>query len=91
MEISRDITPKTQAIQSVSVGESTSSSQSKASTTGGQVQVSTSAREMQQLLQLAQEAEPIRPDKVDALRQKIESGTYRVDLESVANGMLEDL
>jgi flagellar biosynthesis anti-sigma factor FlgM len=46
---------------------------------------------MQQLLQLAQEAEPIRPDKVDALRQKIESGTYRVDLESVANGMLEDL
>ena len=54
---------------------------------GGLV-LSLPARELGELARLAHEASGVRQDRVDSVKQRIESGEYQVDLEQLANRLL---
>jgi negative regulator of flagellin synthesis FlgM len=63
-----------------------------ATTPGGdKVSVSEEARTLSRLRQEIGSVDAVRADKVEALRDKIESGQYKVDLKAVARKFLESL
>lgn len=53
------------------------------------VEFSESARQFKTLLRAASDVPDVRTEKVEAIRQQIESGTYKVDSKAVAEKMLE--
>ncbi|MBS2038438.1 flagellar biosynthesis anti-sigma factor FlgM [bacterium] len=59
--------------------------------TPGELQVSDSARELGQLAKLVHAASGIRQDKVDAIRSQIESGSYHVNLDKLADRMSSEV
>jgi negative regulator of flagellin synthesis FlgM len=63
-----------------------------AATAGGdKVSVSEEARTLSRLRQEIGSVDAVRTDKVEALRDEIESGQYKVDLKAVARKFLESL
>ncbi len=57
---------------------------------GDQVQLSDSAKMMAQAHGAATEAPEVRADKVAALREQVQNGTYQVDSKKVAEGILKE-
>jgi len=53
------------------------------------VELSSRSREMHQALSIANAAPDVRADKVDAAKQRIAQGTYTVNAEVVARGILD--
>ena len=53
------------------------------------VELSTRSREMHQALEAAHAAPDVRADKVAEAKQRIAQGTYTVNAESVARGILD--
>lgn len=49
------------------------------------VEISSAAKEMQQANQLSAE----RQEKIDALKQQIQNGTYEVDVKATAKGIMD--
>lgn len=58
---------------------------------GDKISVSEEARTLSRLRQEIGNVDEVRTDKVQALRDKIESGQYEVDLKAVARKFLESL
>ena len=54
------------------------------------VEVSRQARECQQAAEIAKASPEVRAEKVAALKEKIESGTYEVDSKELATKMIVD-
>ena len=54
------------------------------------VELSQSSREVQQIKEILSSAPDIREDKVAALKEKIESGEYKIDPEGIASKIVED-
>jgi negative regulator of flagellin synthesis FlgM len=57
----------------------------KAAARADKVEISSAAKEMQVTSKVAAE----RLDKVQALKQQVEAGSYQVDAESVANSVIQ--
>jgi negative regulator of flagellin synthesis FlgM len=55
------------------------------------IQLSPQARLMQKASQIAAQTPEVRPEKVMALQDSVQQGTYEVDSTKVANKMLADL
>jgi flagellar biosynthesis anti-sigma factor FlgM len=53
------------------------------------VELSSRSREMHQALEAANAAPDVRADKVEAAKQRIAQGTYAVNAEVVARGILD--
>jgi len=58
---------------------------------GDRVELSSTAREMKKVESVLNSTPDIRAEKVKALKEQIEAGTYQVDSKKVANAMLADL
>ncbi len=58
---------------------------------GDRVELSSTAREMKQIESVLESTPDVRADKVKAIKEQIEAGTYQVDSKKVANAMLADL
>ena len=58
---------------------------------GDSVQLSSSSVDVQKMKSIIQETPSVRMDKVQALKQQIESGEYQVDPYRVADKMLMNL
>ncbi len=89
MEISRDhhLTP----IRSTSSESApTNGVRSSAGASGG-LQVSASARELGELAKLVQSASGIRQDRVDAIKRQIDSGSYQVNLDKLADRLSSEV
>ncbi|MFO0775917.1 MAG: flagellar biosynthesis anti-sigma factor FlgM [Nitrospiraceae bacterium] len=56
--------------------------------TTDRVEISQAAKDLQRVRSLAQTESPDRADKVDALKQAVESGTYTVSGRTVSNKLL---
>ena len=62
--------------------------------TSDQVSLTDNARQIGQIVEAASAQADIDAEKVNAIRAELESGTYRIDAERIADGMLgveEDL
>lgn len=55
-----------------------------------QLNISTSAMEFMEAVKLASRSDEVRAEKVEALRQKIQSGTYDIDGKLVAEKIIEE-
>lgn len=58
---------------------------------GDRVELSPGSREVMKMQEILQETPEIRKDKVDALKQAIDEGTYQVDSHKVADKMMLSL
>ncbi len=58
---------------------------------GDRVELSSTAREMKKVESVLNSTPDVRAEKVKALKEQIEAGTYQVDSKKVANAMLADL
>lgn len=89
MEIRRDLqiapvrSTSTEGVQSASVRAGSGAS--------GGVQVSDSARELGDLAKLVHGASGIRQDKVDAIKRQIDSGSYQVNLDKLADRLSSEV
>jgi negative regulator of flagellin synthesis FlgM len=63
--------------------------QSAASQPAARVELSSRSREMHQALAAAHASPDVRTDKVEAAKQRIAQGTYSVNAEAVAKGILD--
>lgn len=54
-----------------------------------QVQISAQARALQQLDRAVRESPEVREERVQALREAIQNGTYQVDAQTVAERLLD--
>lgn len=57
--------------------------------TGDRVSVSPEARLRTEALVTAMNTPDVRQDKIDALKERIASGTYEIDSRSIARGLLQ--
>ncbi|MEW6388246.1 MAG: flagellar biosynthesis anti-sigma factor FlgM [Thermodesulfobacteriota bacterium] len=55
------------------------------------IQLSSEARLMQKASQVVADTDEVRSDKVEALREQVQQGTYEVDSQKVANSMISSL
>ncbi|AEH44568.1 Anti-sigma-28 factor FlgM family protein [Thermodesulfatator indicus DSM 15286] len=55
------------------------------------VEISQTARDIKKIESIVKTSPDVRADKVRAIKEQIESGTYQVDSKKVANAMLADL
>jgi negative regulator of flagellin synthesis FlgM len=62
---------------------------SAANQPAARVELSSRSREMHQALAAAHAAPDVRTDKVEAAKQRIAQGTYSVNAEAVARGILD--
>jgi flagellar biosynthesis anti-sigma factor FlgM len=94
------ITPKTpgdaelsQAVQKdkkVGVTRRESDSTAQRSGASTSVNISTAARKLQRVAELAQKGDDLRAEKVKALKEKIASGQYDVGAEDVAKSIIRN-
>ena len=80
---------KTESVRPSATG-STSSTNSTAKTLIDQIDVSSKGREIGQLVERAKDLPGIRQERVDALRELIESGQYEVSSNTIADAILRD-
>jgi len=78
---------RTDSVRSTGGSTSTPNSPAKA---GDQVNVSSTAREIGQLVERAKSLPNIRHERVDALRKLVESGQYEVSSKTIAEAILRD-
>lgn len=64
--------------------------QGTSSTTGERVDLSSKAKDIQQIKQIIDQAPDVRTDKVQELKQKIESGNYDIDAEKIAEKIVAE-
>ncbi|OAG27670.1 flagellar biosynthesis anti-sigma factor FlgM [Thermodesulfatator autotrophicus] len=55
------------------------------------VEISQTAKELKKVESIVKASPDIRADKVRAIKEQIEAGTYKVDSKKIANAMLTDL
>ena len=58
---------------------------------GDRVELSQTAREMKKIESVLKTTPDVRAEKVQAIKEQIEAGTYQVDSKKVANAMLADM
>lgn len=69
---------------------STASVAAQPSTVQDRTTLSSSGSAVSSLVSQAMSSPEVRQDKVDALKQQIANGTYKVDPKKIAQGILED-
>ena len=69
---------------------STATTNSAAKTIGDQIDVSSTGKEIGQLVERAKNLPSIRQERVAELRELIESGQYEVSSKSIADAILRD-
>ncbi len=77
-----------QSMMNVYKNQGLKSSESKSASRMDEVQISSEALDFQTVLNAAKNIPDIRQDKVNELKQQIDSGTYRVDAHKIAEKML---
>ena len=82
-------TQRTDSARPSGVGSKANAS-SAAKTVSDQVDVSAAAKEIGQLVERAKSLPGIRQERVDALRERIESGQYDVSAQTIADAILRD-
>ena len=82
-------TQRTDSVRTSGTG-STASSNSAAKTVSDQVDVSSTGKEIGQLVERAKSLPGIRQERVDALRELIESGQYEVSSKTIAEAILRN-
>ena len=60
-------------------------------TRGDRVEISQTSKDIRMIDAVLKTTPEVRTDKVQALKEQIESGTYQVDAKKVANAMMADL
>ena len=80
---------KTDSVRPSTTGTTTSTN-STAKTLIDHVDVSSKGREVIQLVERAKDLPEIRQERVDALRELIESGQYEVSSNTIADAILRD-
>ena len=80
---------KTDSVRPSTTG-STANTNSAAKTLSDHVEVSSKGREIGQLVERAKDLPGIRQERVDALRELIESGQYEVSSNTIADAILRD-
>lgn len=90
MEIQRDLGVK---VNRAPATNETSAANNAATQAGAAspVQVSDSARQLNDLAKLVHAASDIRTEKVEALKQRVDSGEYQVDLDKLADRLSSEL
>lgn len=86
--------PVPENVQTQNVASRGSSAQPNPSTSidsNDQTQLSASNATVQQLKSTVSQLPEIRPDRVEALRQAVASGSYQVSDQQLANAMASDL
>lgn len=83
----KDVTSEPNAAKKKGEKSGSISNNSEAST----VNVSSKGREIQRASEIAKFAPVVRSEKIDEIAKKIESGTYFVDSNQIAEKMLEDI
>lgn len=87
---SSPLPPTTSAAQAPSKGETQRLHDNRAvGQPAARVELSARSREMHAALEAADAAPDVRADKVNDARQRIAAGTYTVDAEVVARGILD--
>lgn len=71
-----------------SKGEVTRSKAFQIDGTSAQVSLSGDAQALQRIFQAVKDTPDIRPDVVEAVRSKLEAGTYQVNVETLADRLL---
>lgn len=89
MEIRRDL--HLAPVRATSSEGVQTSSVRAGSTASGGLQVSASARELGELAKLVNGASGIRQDKVDAIKRQIDSGSYQVNLDKLADRLSSEV
>ncbi len=62
-----------------------------ASNRGDRVELSQTAREMKKIESVLRTTPDVRAEKIKAIKEQIEAGTYEVDSKKIANAMLADM
>lgn len=93
--ISKEVSNKDAAtdvsIQKSKSGEANKTAQSgEAARSSSDVEISEQARLFKAATEMARQNPEIRSEKVEALKQRIRSGTYQVDAAAVADKLLEE-
>jgi flagellar biosynthesis anti-sigma factor FlgM len=83
--VTRPASPANQGAARAEAGQTTG----PASQPAARVELSARSREMHEALEAANAAPDVRADKVAEARQRIAQGTYTVNAESVARGILD--
>lgn len=89
MEIRRDI--QLAPVRSTSVETTQASGVRAGGAAPGGLQVSDSARELGDLAKLVHGASGIRQDKIDAIKRQIDSGSYHVNLDKLADRLSSEV
>jgi negative regulator of flagellin synthesis FlgM len=84
------ITPYVNQVQQNAPAAETEGEKGRASVGEDNVELSQSAREMQRAQKALQDLPDIREDKVAALKQQIEDGTYDIRADKIAANMLKE-
>ncbi len=58
---------------------------------GDRVEISQTSQDIRKIESVLKTTPDVRADKIRALKQQIENGSYQVDSKKVANAMLKDL
>jgi len=77
-----------QSDKKVSLSRQEKESASKASGQSSTVQISAQARQLQQIAELARRGDQLRAEKVQLVKEQIDSGNYNVASEEVAKSIL---
>lgn len=77
-----------QSMMNVYKNQGLKTNESKSASRMDEVQISSEALDFQTVLNAAKNIPDIRQDKVNELKQQIDSGTYRVDAHKIAEKML---
>ncbi len=75
-------------VQQINQPAQTNSEKEQPRVQGDTVSLSREAREVAAITQKLQETPDVREDKVSEIQEKIESGTYNVDGQKAANGLM---
>lgn len=84
------ITPYVSQIQQKAQSAETEGEKGRANVGGDSVELSQNARDLQKAQQALQELPDIRQDKVAALKQQIENGTYDIRADKIAANMIKE-
>jgi negative regulator of flagellin synthesis FlgM len=76
------------ADKTVKPGGSDADSKVKEGGASSKVEISSEARRLQRVAELARQGDELRADKVKNIKEQVEKGTYRVDSEDVAKSIV---
>ncbi len=81
----------TQAVTEKQAQQDVTKPEKKAAVETDTVQISSQSKLLNKVSDTMKAQEPQRAEKLEMIRQQVQSGNYKVDAEKVANAMMKDL